>query len=236
MLLLFALAIAVPGASAQSRDDGIVFFQDVGPAGANGAYVLSASTPTAVVVFLHGRHEVGTGPYFDWLQYVAVSGATVVFPRYQSSARDTPAKTLPALRAGIEAGLGTVRNRNLPVIVVGYDYGARLAFYYAANAQRWGLPVPSAIDSIFPTTAPAGLPALGAIPAATRVLFQVEADQRPAGADLWSRLSRHPAARKHYRVVGASVGHRAPLANSAVARDTFWAPLEALIELALPSG
>ena len=226
--LLLAVAIGAPGAAAQRRDD-VVFFQDVGPPGANGAFVLGGDTPDAVVVFLHGWRDVGTGPYFEWLQHLAFDGATVIFPRYQSPAGGSPAKTLPALRAGIEAGLETLRNRDVPVLVVGYDYGARLAFYYAANAHRWGLPAPFAIDSIFPTAAPGGLPGPGRIPKATRVLLQVEASGSPLGADLWSRLAGHPAARKHYRVVHSPGGHRAPLADTTASRAAFWPSLDALI-------
>ena len=234
-LLLLAVAIGVPAASARSHDD-IVFFQSVGPAGANGAYVVGSSTPSSVVVFLHGWRDVGTGPYYDWLQYLAFSGSTVIFPRYQSAAGGSPAQTLTALRSGIEAGLATVRKKDLPVIVVGYDYGARLAFYYAANAARWGLPAPAAVDGIFPTAAPAGLPAGGAIPATTRVLLQLEPDERSAGADLWSRLASHPAARKAYRVVHAAGGHHAPLVATQASRIAFWPSLDELIRQATPTG
>jgi pimeloyl-ACP methyl ester carboxylesterase len=229
------VAIAVPAASARSHDD-IVFFQSVGPAGANGAYVVGSSTPTAVVVFLHGWRDVGTGPYYNWLQYLAFSGDTVIFPRHQAAAGGSPAQTLPALRSGIEAGLATLRKKDLPLIVVGYDYGARLAFYYAANAVRWRLPAPSAIDSVFPSAAPVGLPAMGAIPDATRVLLQVEPDERAAGADLWSRLAKHPAAFKRYRVIPAAGGHRAPLVDTRATQIAFWLSLDALIGQATPTG
>jgi len=234
-LLLLALVIAAPSASARSHDD-VIFFRDVGSPGANGAFVLSSDTPNAVVVFLHGWRDVGTGPYYDWLQSLAFSGAAVIFPRYQSSSGGSPAKTLPALRAGIEAGLATLRKPSVPVIVAGYDYGARLAFYYAANARRWGLPAPFAIDSIFPTTARTGLPALGAIPGATRVLLQLEANERPAASDLVHKLAGRAAARTHVRIVHASGGHRAPLADTAAARAAFWPSLDALLGQAVQTG
>ena len=240
---LIALAFVVPSASGQTRDD-IAFFQDVGPAGANGAWVLSAGPPNAVVVFVHGWRDVGTGPYFLWLEHLAFGGTASIVPRYQSPAGGSPARTLPALRAGIAAGLDALHNPKVPLLVVGYDYGARLAFYYAANAQRWGLPAPFAVDSIFPTKAPAGLPALGPIPAATRVLLQVGADDTVAGgtaaADLWSGLAGHSAARKHYRLVRSTAalpaGHHAPLADNAASRAAFWPSLDTLIERAVSPG
>jgi len=128
----------------------------------------------------------------------------------------------------------------VPVIVVGYDYGARLAFYYAANAERWGLPAAFAVDSVFPSAAPAGLPGLSAIPAATRVLLQVGAGDAAAGpaaaADLWNGLQGHPSARKHYRVVHTTAGHRAPLVDNAASHAAFWPPLDTLIDQADQAG
>ncbi len=228
--LLLAAAIAIPAASAQPRDD-VVFFQDVGPPGANGALVMSSGTPTVVVVFLHGWRDVGIAHYSDWVNYLGFSGADVIFPRYQTAAGGSPAKTLAALRAGIDVGLQTLtlRDRHVPLIVVGYDYGARLGLYYAANARRWGLPVPYAVDSIFPHAAPAGLPALGAIPASTRLVFSVAANERPAAADLVTRFASR--ARSRVRVV-----HGSPLAHTASSRATFWSPLDALIAQAAPTG
>ena len=231
-LTLVALAIVVPSASGGSRAD-VVFFRDVGPAGANGAFLISSDSPSAVVVFLHGWRDVGTGPYYDWIQELAFSGPAVIFPRYQPAAGGSPAGTLPALRSGIEAGLAALRNPDVPLIVVGYDYGARLAFYYAANAKRWGLPVPFAVDSVFPSAARTGLPAIGAIPAATRVVLQV--DGASASADLWNGLKGHPVARKQLRLVKAA-GHRAPLADTAATRATFWSPLDTLILQAVAAG
>ena len=234
-LLLAAVAVAVPAASARSHDD-VIFFQSVGPAGAGGAFVLGSSTPDAVVVFLHGWRDVTTGPYYNWIQYLAFSGDTVIFPRYQSASGGSPAATLPALRSGIEAGLGTIRRKNLPVILVGYDYGAWLAFYYAANAASWGLPEPSAIDGVYPSEPPAGLPALGAVPAATRVLVQGEPGKRVAVAELWKHLAGHPAATKQYRVVRAPGGHRAPLVDTRATELAFWPALDALIGQATATG
>ena len=128
------------------------------------------------------------------------------------------------------------------MIVVGHDFGARLAYYYAADAERWDLPVAAAIDSIFPSAAPKGMPALPAIPGATRVLLQVGADDtvagRPAAADLWNDLRGH--ARKQYRVVKSTAGfkaeHRAPAKDASGERAAFWPSLNALIEQSLSTG
>ncbi len=243
LLLVAALALTVfaSAATAQVRDD-IVGVFDVGPSGAAGATVFESGAPTSVVIFLHGWKDVTLEHYLAWLDYLALNGTAVVFPRYQSPAGGDPAKTLPALRAGISAALARLQHPHVPVIVVGYDYGARLAFHYAANARRWGLPVPYAVDSIFPTQAPPGMPALPALPGSTRVLLQVGADDtvagRAAAADLWT--AARPAAHKHYRVVTSTptlrAGHRAPLVTTAAAQQTFWPPLDDFLFLAVQAG
>jgi pimeloyl-ACP methyl ester carboxylesterase len=245
LLLVAALALTLltSAATAQVKDD-VVGNLDVGAAGASGAWLLESGQPTAIVVFLHGWRDVGTQSYLPWLDYLALNGTAVIFPRYQSTAGGDPAATLPAMRAGITAGLKALRNPDLPVTVVGYDYGARLAFYYAANARRWGLPVPYAVDSVFPTKSPAGMPALPAIPASSRVLLQVGADDTVAGragaADLWRGLAGHSAARKRYRVVASTpalhADHRAPLVYSAASQATFWPSLDALLVQSVGAG
>ena len=50
-----------------------------------------------------------------------------------------------------EFGIGGARAAaSLPVVAAGVAYGGTLALYYAADARGWGLPVPAAVDSVFP--------------------------------------------------------------------------------------
>jgi hypothetical protein len=98
--------------------------------------------------------------------------------------------------------------------------------------------VPVALDSIFP--APGHLPGLPLprIPRATEVLVQVSGDGRAgeqaAAADLRRYLAPHPASHKRTQTVRSSAGLKATESSTrrttAAAEETFWTPLDALID------
>ena len=127
----------------------------------------------------------------------------------------------------------------MPFVAVGYSFGASLAFYYGANAGTWGLPVPRAVQAIFPAgMIPGAL--LPPLDPSVRVLIQVgdaDTEAGSAGADaFWNWLSSHPAPLKRYEVIHSSpqlaATHAAPKSTSPAARRAFWAPLDRLIALA----
>lgn len=246
--LMVALAVlltvlAVSATQAASRDASeIVSVDDIG-SGAKEvwAFLPSEDPPTCLLVFLHGADPV-PARVLGWLDHLALDmSCAVIFPRYQPAAA-SPA--LGGLRAAISTGVQHVRrvrygfeNRRSPnamrTIVVGVGFGGTLAFSYAANAQRWGLPVPAAIDSIFPTTGriPGGA---ATIPRSTRVLVQVGDDSRAAAGELRTYLASHPPSRKRFQTIRSRPGLRAieqaPLQTTDAAVNTFWAPLDALID------
>ena len=127
----------------------------------------------------------------------------------------------------------------MPFVAFGYSFGASLAFYYAANARAWHLPVPRAVQATFPAGMISGAQ-LPALDPSVRVLIQVgdaDTEAGSAGADaFWNWLSSHPPALKSYVVVHSSpqlaATHAAPKATSPAARRAFWAPLDRLIALA----
>jgi poly(3-hydroxybutyrate) depolymerase len=250
--LVAAAALAAPAPSATGRSSGqIIRIVEIGN-GAGAAWLfVPAKPPSCVVVFIHGAGDLTPVRYEAWLDYLAISkGCAVIFPRYQATAAaGTPEQALRGLRAGIATSLAYLRNARfglyreraravLPVVVAGFAYGGSLAIYYAANAQRWGLPVPAAIDSIFPV--PGRIPGapLAPLPRSTRVLIQVGDQDRVAGRaggdDLWRYLASHPAARKRFQLVRSTEGlkavHVAPLQPTAAAQSVFWPPLDAFID------
>jgi hypothetical protein len=244
-LAVLTTVLAVSATQAASRDASeIVSVDDIG-SGAKEiwAFLPSEDPPTCLLVFLHGADPT-PARILGWLDHLALDmSCAVIFPRYQ------PAATSPALgglRAAISTGVQHVRRArygferrrspsSLHTIVVGVGFGGSLAFSYAANAQRWGLPVPAAIDSIFPTTGriPGGA---ATIPRSTRVLVQVGDDGRAAAAELRTYLASHPPSRKRFQTIRSRPGLRAieaaPLQTTDAAVDTFWAPLDALIDAA----
>jgi len=250
-LALVALAVAVtladaPSSRAASSSD-IFGITDLG-SGANEAWVIAPGGARSIVVFLHERGDPIPQRYLGWLDALASEESAVVFPRYEGTASDTPQQVLRALRASVTkathhlAGLpssafGGGPIKGVPVIVVGYGYGATLAFYVAANSGRWGLPTPKGVVGIFPRPGPFPGLALPRLARSTRVLLQVgDADSpaaKSAARELWDTLLHHPRALKQLVTVRSGPGlradHGAPRRTTSAAIDAFWAPLGQLI-------
>ena len=198
----------------------------------------------SVVVFGHGWKLAPPSPahswvgqFRPWLDHLAAGGSAVIFPRYQLGVGDTQDATrLLDFAAGIRTGYALLGRPKLPIVAVGYSFGASLAFYYSANAAAWRLPPPSAVQAVFPGGMIPGAP-LPALNRAVRVLIQVgdaDTEAGSAGADaFWSWLSTHPNSCKRYQVIRSSGGlaatHAAPKSAIAAAQRTFWAPLDRLI-------
>jgi hypothetical protein len=239
------LAVALAG-SAGSRLAGARIEGPFGRGAAEVWLVVPPARPRSIVVFGHGWKLTQPVPplawvdqFRPWLAHLAARGNAIVFPRYQLGGNDALGMPrLIAYRQGLATAFARLRP-GLPVIAAGYSYGASLAFYYAADAPRWRLPRPKAVDSIFPAGPIAGAP-LPPLRRTVRVLIQVGDRDTEAGAAgasyFWAWLRRHPANRKRYAVVASRPGlvatHAAPKATGPAARGAFWRPLDALISTA----
>jgi pimeloyl-ACP methyl ester carboxylesterase len=209
------------------------------------AFLPGEEPPSCLVIFLHGAGDPTPAQFIGWLDHLALGmSCAVIFPRYRLSA-STPPATLARLRAGVSAGVAHLRRARfgferfraatrLRTVVAGVGVGGTLAFYYAANAKRWGLPVPAAIDSIFPTTARLPDLPLAPVPQSTRVLVQAGDEDRAAAAELREYLGSHPVSRTRFQTVRSRPGFNAtqdaPLRATAPAIDAFWSRLDALID------
>jgi dienelactone hydrolase len=198
----------------------------------------------SVVVFGHGWKLTPPSPahswvgqFRPWLDHLAAGGSAVIFPRYQLGAGDAQDATrMLDFEAGVRAGYALLGRPRVPVVAVGYSFGASLAFYYSANAASWRLPLPSAVQAVFPGGMIPGAP-LPRLNRSVRVLIQVgdaDIEAGSAGADaFWSWLATHPSSHKRYQVVRSSpplaATHAAPKSLSPAAQGTFWAPLDRLI-------
>ncbi len=198
----------------------------------------------SVVVFGHGwklhppsAEHPWVGQFRPWLDHLAERGSAVVFPRYQLGSGDNQGPDrADDYRRGVALGLERLGRPRVPIVVAGYSFGASLAFTYAADAHRWALPQPRAVDCIFPAGPINGV-ALDVLPTPVRVLVQVgdrDTEAGRFGADaFWERLGAHPSSRKRYEIVSSVHGlvadHAAPKRTDAPARHAFWAPLDDLI-------
>lgn len=247
-LVLAAAVAAVLAPSSQAAPSSeILGITDLGSA-ASEAWVIAPGGARSIVIFLHERGDPIPQNYLGWLDQLAAEDSAVVFPRYESAATRTPRQMLRALRVAVTAaerhlgelpvtGFGGGPIKGVPVVVVGYGYGATLAFYVAANSARWGLPVPKAVVSIFPRHGPFAGVELAPLPHSTRVMLQVgdadTASAKSAANALWRAIERHPATRKRFATVRSGGGfradHGAPLRITSAAVDAFWAPLDQII-------
>jgi len=209
--------------------------------------VLPDSPLRGVVVFGHGWKLTPPSPghpwvdqFRPWLDHLAAGGSAVIFPNYQLGSGDAGDVTrVQDFAAAIRTGYVRLGRPNVPFVAFGYSFGASLAFYYAANARAWRLPVPRAVQATFPAGMIPGAQ-LPVLDRSVRVLIQVgdaDTEAGSGGADaFWNWLSSHPAPLKSYEVIHSSpqlaATHAAPKATSPAARRAFWAPLDRLIALA----
>jgi hypothetical protein len=198
----------------------------------------------AVIVFGHGwkvappsASSPWVAQFWPWLDHLTGQGDAVIFPRYQLGGDAPGAARANAYRAGVAEGFRRLAlPAGTPVVAIGYSYGASLALTYAANARRWRLPEPRAVDAVFPAGEIPGVP-LPAPPRSTDILLQVgdhDTVAGPGGASaFWAWLARHPPNRKRYQVVRSHgsflADHASPKATTADARAAFWTPLDLLI-------
>jgi hypothetical protein len=198
----------------------------------------------SIVVFGHGWKSSPPMPasswieqFRPWLDHLVANGSVVVFPRYQIGRDDSIGSARAvAYRRGLETAFAHLPGKGTPVVAAGYSFGGSLAFSYAANARRWRLPRPAAVDAVFPAGPIAGAP-LPVLGRTVRVLIQVGDRDQEAGsagaAAFWAWLKSHPRTRKRYDVLastpGLSMTHSAPKRADRAARRAFWRPLDMLI-------
>lgn len=244
LLLVAGCGLAAAGALAATRATATPVFLGPYGRGADRVWLLvPRSRPTSVVVFLHGWKVAPPSPGYPWvgqfrpwLDHLVGRGSAVVFPAYQTGGDAQGPERVSSLRNGLATGLRRLGHAGLPVVVAGYSYGASLGLYYAANASRWRLPRPAAVDAVFPAGMIAGA-ALPTLPAWVRVLIEIgdrDTVAGRAGADQFLAWLAHRPGRRQKLVLvrsrpGFTAVHAAPKLATRAARRAFWAPLDRLI-------
>jgi hypothetical protein len=185
------------------------------------------------------------------LTHLVRDGNAIVYPRYQAtdslSELHEGAQVRRAWLRGLRTGFAHLGLPGVPVVAVGYSSGGALVYHYASQAQTLGLPVPKAVDVIFPGSTLYLVPGIGSalpFPTGTRILLQVgdrDAVVGPYDAKaIWKSLRNVPSANKHYEVVHSSAAlvaqHLAPQRTSKAAQRAFWAPLDSSIATARASA
>jgi hypothetical protein len=251
-MTIAALALVCATTAAAGRSSGgIVSVRDLGTGAAEVWVLLPDRPPRCVVTFVHAVGDVTPDKYLPWMNYLALDKkCAVIFPRYQATAAGSSLSgQLRGLRAGVAAGLALVHGSayglgekpaadQLPMVVAGFGYGAILALHDAADAKGWGLPVPAAIDGVFPVIGSAADLPKESLPATTRVLVEVgdrdSAGGRAGGRFVFGYLAAHAAGTKRLIVVHSTkaltADSAAPLGSTPAAEETFWPRLDGLID------
>ncbi len=232
-LLVVALPVASPGATPEPRM--------LGPYGKGAdAYWLwkAHPAPKTVVVFEHGLDESELNPWnhIAWIEHLVRQGNDVVYPRYEKSPAGSPALLHSLI--GIHTALVRLGRPEVPLVVVGYSRGGRLAVELAAVMWRIGVK-PAAVMSVYPSTLNPRLEEVvnfTHLPRSTRLLLAAADRDSPAGVrELLRRLerSRFPAQNIRTEVVRSRGSFRADhfsaLQSGSEARRQLWAPLDRLI-------
>jgi len=105
--------------------------------------------PRSLVIFLHGYGgptEETPKNHVAWLKHLAAEGSDVIYPRYEVGGEANP---YPNIDAALDEATPRLEKPHVPVILIGYSRGGRVAVDYAAvRAARGQEPV--AVLAVFP--------------------------------------------------------------------------------------
>ena len=229
----------------------------VGPAAAGGAvgttddetrtFILrakGAKGPQPAVIFLHGFGSNIIAGYEPWLEHLAKSGVTVIFPSWQQPPFPVDGSQNPRTNMfrGVELAVKAVPIDRSKVAAVGLSAGGALAFDYAALSKELSVPPAKLVLSIYPGRAFPGqkdpilpLPPVGGIPAGTKIVTMVSPRDREVGTrwgtEQYDALAARPDLdRALITVKTPGLGdHYAPGDTDAKARRVFWKRLDNLL-------
>lgn len=196
--------------------------------------------PRSLVVFLHGYGgpvEETPANHVDWLKHLAAEGSDVVYPRYEVDVSTNPYADIDAALARARQRLG---NPHVPIVVIGYSRGGRLATDYSAWLAAHGHE-PRLALLVYPAVHAPGerLIPLQSFDSRMRIVMMIgDKDKVVDGAGarvLLARLelARFPASRIKLMVVKSTPSfkatHLSVLGESPGAKAEIWKPADKLI-------
>jgi predicted esterase len=196
--------------------------------------------PRSLVVFLHGYGgavEETPANHVAWLKHLAAEGSDVVYPRYEVGLSTNPYPNIDASLAAARRRLG---NPHVPIVVIGYSRGGRLAIDESAWLAAHGHE-PRLALLVYPAVHAPGerLIPLRSLDSKLRVAIMVgDKDKVVDGAGARVVLARlelanFPASRIKLTVIRSTrtfkATHLSVLGASAGAKAEIWKPADKLI-------
>ena len=130
----------------------LVALQQQGPIGSGVKEVwfyAAKGKPRSLVIFLHGYGgpvEETPKNHVPWLKHLAAEGSDVIYPRYEVGAAANP---YPNIDAALDQATPRLGKPHVPVVVIGYSRGGRIAVDYAAVRAARGQE-PAAVLAVYP--------------------------------------------------------------------------------------
>jgi predicted esterase len=197
--------------------------------------------PRSLVIFLHGYGgpvEETPKNHVAWLKHLTAEGSDVVYPRYEVGVSTNPYPDIDAALASARQRLG---NPHVPIVVIGYSRGGRLATDYSAWLAAHGHE-PRLALLVYPAVHAPGerLIPLRSLDSKVRVVMMVgdqDKDVDGAGARVILarlELAHFPASRIKLMVVKSTptfkATHLSVLGESQGAKAEIWKPADRLID------
>jgi acetyl esterase/lipase len=182
--------------------------------GARSYWLFEPAEPTPerapVLVFHHGWLATNPGVYGAWIEHLARSGRTVIFPRYQADWTTRPADFLPNALASVRDAFDVLQTSPHHVkpdrdrfALIGHSAGGNLSAQMAAVAVENDLPTPRALVILMPGEVKTIRdPSLSQIPSATLMVVVAAEHDRVVGdlraRQIFAAATSIPPSRKKY--------------------------------------
>lgn len=150
--VLLLAAVAATAGCGGSGAPHLTALQQQGPVGSGEKEVwfyAAKGKPRSLVIFLHGYGgpvEETPKNHIPWLKHLAAEGSDVIYPRYEVGGDSDP---YPNIDAAVDEATTRLGRPHVPVILIGYSRGGRVAVDYAAVRAARGKE-PSAVLAVFP--------------------------------------------------------------------------------------
>jgi pimeloyl-ACP methyl ester carboxylesterase len=243
-LLAALLVVAGCGGSAEHAQPKQAPLVTQGPIGSGPDEVwfyAAKGKPRSLVVFLHGYGgptEETPANHVPWLKHLAAEGNDVIYPRYEVGGSTNP---YPNIDTAVREATRKLGRPHVPVIVIGYSRGGRIAIDYAALRAAAGHE-PRLTLCVFPAVHAPGERLASLRPLDQKMRLVLMVGDKDTGVDgsgarvILARLelANFPASKIKLMIVRSNktfkATHLSVLENNKGARLAFWRPTDKLIE------